>query len=213
MNDFTYPIYKINRLNDKNVVSSIYVFYGDRHENETDEIIIDKTFNNEELQQNEINNTEIIILPYKIHYDDTIGVIKLKLVKGLENNISFNEIYLFCQQYNTINVINIYNALTKQKNIQLTNVKVEQYINNINLQLNNKIQLQQKEVYSINDLLALKINNNEYLVDIILGQKKSIINNEYPYIANPFKVNFLDNYYEQYKRRSISSLNKKAAAH
>ena len=85
-----FPIFKVNKLSDKNVTDTIYVFYGSRFselEDNPNDLFKDeptnKTFNDifdkEELKYINKNKIEVIFIDQSIHIDDSIGIIKLKI--------------------------------------------------------------------------------------------------------------------------------------
>jgi len=107
-------IIKVNLLIDKNVISDIYVFYGIHLDDiDLDSLFkkeprniafINKTsgtpiFNDEEIKNIMDNNINVKFVDQQIHYDDSIGSIKIKIMnfehlkvaKSLEKCILFDK--------------------------------------------------------------------------------------------------------------------------
>ena len=87
------PIYKVNQLVD-GVIDSVYVFYGQPIIKKDEKEIVKKIFTPQEISS--IKN--IYFSEQQIHRDDTIGVIKLKVLSELKTKCSLGEVYLFCQK-------------------------------------------------------------------------------------------------------------------
>ena len=64
-----------------------------------------------------------------------------------------------------------------------------------------------KEVYDFDDILSMKIDDTKFVICKVLGQKFFIVENEYPFICNPFRVNNYDNFFERNSRKSLTTLN------
>ena len=103
-----FPIFKVNKLRDKNNIETIYVFFGSGPNLEKDidlnELFMDeptnKLFNNifdeNELEYIQKEKVDVIFINETIHIDDNIGSIKLKLFSAMNKEYSINEMYLFC---------------------------------------------------------------------------------------------------------------------
>ena len=205
------PIYKVNHIiSDK--IQSIYIFLGNnkKPDNKTDEKELFKNiFTNEDIDYINKNNVNIVYSEQQIHYDDQIGVIKLKILSEMKNLVSLGEIYLFCQKIETLNSVNIYQTLTQNKKINLTQIRLEQFMSNI-ISDENGILLKKssiKDLYSFDDILELKLDNKKYIVNNVLGQKFFLLENEYPFICNPFNVKDYDKLIERSARKSLTTLN------
>ena len=183
-------IYKVKKLKN-DIIDTIYVFYGRKVEGED---ILKKIFNDKEYDDIKKHNTKIIFSEQRIHPDDSIVTIKIKILNELTKyNISLEEIYLFCKKAEILNSIAIYQSLTQNKKIVLTKLRLEQFLQNIDSDSNgNPISSikydKDKEVYSYDDIFEMKLDNKEYIINKVLGQKFFIVENEYPFICNPFDV-------------------------
>ena len=113
-----FPIFKVNKLSEKNKTDTIYVFFGsdldiDEDPNElfksdpTNDVFI-KAFNKTELDEIQANNIPVVFLKQSIHIDDSIGIIKLKVFEALRKSVSMSEIYLFCLKNEKLNPITMY---------------------------------------------------------------------------------------------------------
>ena len=132
----------------------------------------------------------------KIYYDDTIDILKKKIMLNNEN-LPFESIYLFCQIRYLIDINIVYNALTDNNKIQLNKLKLIYFLKNIN---NEKLieKLEDKSTYTVNDLELLNLHQKEVIMNVSIGKK--YINN-YGYIlsniVNPYEVEVFDIFFEK----------------
>jgi hypothetical protein len=73
------PIYKVNHVINGSV-DVIYVFNGKKNDNEDQEELFKRIFTDEENANIKEKNISIKFSEQKIHYDDNIGTIKIKIV-------------------------------------------------------------------------------------------------------------------------------------
>jgi hypothetical protein len=219
------PIYKVNHLKDAGSIAAIHVFYGASiEEDDLDDLFkrdpqnpafIDKNtglpiFNDDELKNIVEKQIPVIFSEQQIHYDDSIGVIKLKIMAEFSNTFSLDEIYLFCMKDEVLNPANIYQTLTQNGRLPLTKVRLDQFILNIIYDENGKpvrFNIPDKEVYDYDDILALDVNGKQFSLTKVLGQKFFIVANEYPFVSNPFEVEEYDDFIERASRKSLTTLN------
>ena len=204
-------IYKVKLLLN-GLINSIYVFAGKKSiETESEEDLFKRIFTEKE---NEIIKKQKIPIKFseqQIHFDDTIGAIKIKILDTIEKekkNISLDEMYLYCQQYETLNAMSVYQNLTQNKNISLTKIRLDQFISNI-ISDENEVPFKkppQKENYSFNDIFEMNFDNKKYILNKVLGQK-FYIENEYPFVCNPYDVDGYDTFFEKNARKSLTTLN------
>ena len=104
-------IYKVNHLTDGNTINKIHVFFGDHtsnltelFENDPKNSLFADIFNQEELDAilNPKKKIPVIFSHQTIHTDDTIGVIKSKIMHEFQNTFALEEIYLFCMKEETL---------------------------------------------------------------------------------------------------------------
>ena len=212
-----FPIFKVNKMSDKNVIDTIYVFYGSRFSEEIDDPndlfeddpgnkeFID-IFNKEELNEIKQKEIEIIFINQIIHIDDSIGVIKLKIFDAISKEASMNELYLYCLKSEKLNPITVYQNLTQNDKLPLTKIRMDQLLLNL-YDENGQIMefaLEDKPQYTFDDILKLDLTEKTYLVGKPIGQK-FVFSNEYPFIADPFLVTEYDSLLEK-SRRETSTL-------
>jgi hypothetical protein len=212
-----FPIFKVNKMSDKNVTDTIYVFYGAQFSEEIDDPngLFDEdpgnkaftgVFNKDELDNIKTNEIEVIFVNQTIHIDDSIGVIKLKIFEAISKKASMSEIYLYCLKSEKLNPITVYQNLTQNDKLPLTKNRMEQFLLNLydeNGQLM-EFGLEDKLQYTFDDILKLDLNERTYLLGKPLGQK-FVFSNEYPFIADPFLVTEYDALLEN-SRRELSTL-------
>ena len=190
-------------------------------------------FDVEELNYIIKNHVNTVFSHQEIHSDDSIAAIKIKIMEELSNTFSLEEIYLFAVREEILNPINIYQSLKQKKinapslvsnptdrkqmsrmitrKIELTKPRLMQFLSNI---VNDNtcpepihFDLPSKATYSYDDIASLNLTEKKYLITKALGQKYSLIDNEYPFISNPFAVEHFDELIEKYARKSLASLN------
>ena len=201
------PIYKVNHVINGNT-ATIYVFNG-TIDNDNNDI-----FTNSELENINTSKIKIVYSKQQIHLDDTIGMIKIKILNELKNTISLDEIYLFCQKKEKINSVSLYQILTQNKKLTLTNVRLNQFISNIvgeendtNIVINEFKNIKEKDVYDYDDIVEMNFDNKNFIVNKVVGQKFFLIDNEYPFVVNPYYVKSYDSFLERISRKSLSTLN------
>jgi len=218
-------IYKVNYLKD-NKITSIHVFYGEPEEQDvslselfesdpTNALFQDKAsgqpiFNREELDYIKEKTIPVHFSKQQIHYDDSIGTIKLKIISEFSNTFSLEELYLFCLKEETFSPDSVYQTLTQNKKLPLTRVRLYQFLSNL---IRNEqgepvnFQIPEKSVYDYEDILALHLSDYKFWVSKVLGQKFFLVSNEYPYVYNPYDVQQYDEFIERVARKSMTTLN------
>ena len=115
-------IYKVKQLVNGSI-NTIYVFNGKinaKNEQEEEELF-KKIFTDEENKQIKSQQIAVKFSDECIHFDDSIGTIKTKILNELNKlnkTISLDEIYLYCQKIETLNSISVYQSLTQNKKIK-----------------------------------------------------------------------------------------------
>jgi hypothetical protein len=202
------PIYKVKQLLNGQI-NTIYVFYG-KTPIENEEELFAKIFTDKE---NELIKSEGISVKFseqQIHFDDSIGTIKIKILNELKvANVSIDELYLYCQKKETLNAISVYQSLTQNNKIQLTKIRLEQFISNIISDENGDLlqRPEDKDVYNFDDIFEMNIDKKKYIVNKVLGQKFFIVENEYPFVCDPYDVKDYDVFFEKSARKSLTTLN------
>jgi hypothetical protein len=170
-------IYKVNNIVDGKT-KSIYIFNTSKNNNKPEDI-----FSKTKLAEIKNNNITLIFSSQQIHMDDTIGIIKLKLINELKN-VSFDEIYLFCKKSESLNSENIYQILTKHKKVEITNSRLTAFLSNVE----GIEPISPKDIYDYSDIIQLNANNKPHIISKPLGQNKIINDNETLIPTNPFQI-------------------------
>jgi hypothetical protein len=200
-------IYKVKQLvNDE--ITNIYVFNGKLVTNNEEELF-NKIFTDDEVEIINSQKINIVFSDEKIHFDDSIGTIKIKILKQLNRDLSLDDLYLFCQKEETLNAVAVYQALTQKNKLSLNKIRLDQFMSNIVSDENgNAINPPpDKEVYTFDDIFEMKFDNKKYIVNKVLGQKFFIVENEYPFVCNPYSVTDYDRLLEKTARKSLTTLN------
>ena len=73
----------------------------------------------------------------------------------------------------TLNAVAVYQSLTQNGKLQLTKVRLDQFISNIVCDENGNPfpKVVEKETYTFDDLFEMKFDNKKYVVNKVLGQK------------------------------------------
>ena len=136
-------IYKVNYLNNT-AIETIFVFYGKNYNDinltelfstDSENIIFNDIFNKEELDIISNTSINVIFVSNQIHLDDTIDIVKRKIIMELKQNnleIGFEELYLFGLQTKSLNSIKIYQELTQNDQLELTKTRLSQFVLNVN---------------------------------------------------------------------------------
>jgi hypothetical protein len=224
----TNPIYKINSIVDEETIGKIIVFYGDVLEEQDLNTLfkqspkhisfIDKNsglpiFTDDELAKIQEHTVEVIFSQQQIHYDDSIGVIKLKIIEEfskLGDRFSLDETYLFSIQFQTLDAVKVYQSLTQNEQLPLTRTRLNQFLLNIIFDENMlpvEFDIQDKEIYDYQDILALNISGRVFGVNHALDKKLFAVSNEFPFVVNPFDCDEYDKFTETAAIHNATTLN------
>jgi hypothetical protein len=231
----TNPIYKIHSLIDDETIDKIIVFYGIRNTNVEEDVDINtlfKTspkhlsfidtntglpiFTDDELTQIQEHNIDVIFTQQQIHFDDSIGVIKLKIIDEfikLGIRFSLDETYLFAVRFQTLDPVQVYQSLTQNEQLSLTRTRLNQFLLNIIYDENHspvEFEIQDKEIYDYDDILALNISGKIFGVNHALDKKLSVLSQaqETYFIVNPFDCDEYDKFTQSAAIHSSKTLNK-----
>ena len=200
-------------------VERIYIFVGDLIYNlnielsELDNIykldksnsIIKQIFYTEELEKIQKNNIDIVFVNDTIYSDDSIEIIKFKLLKNIDNT-SFEELYLYSFTDYKIDKETLYNNLTNYNKIELDKITLSDFLNNIGKQELIDT-LPNKDLYNLDDLYSIDLDEDN-IMKIALGQKIVINNSEVSYVVDPFNIIKIDPILERLSNDIISTSNK-----
>ena len=216
-------IYKI-AYNIDNKIQQYIVFIGSTFNNNTPEEIQDKfekqprdeifkkIFDEEELENISTYDITVIFSKYNLVIDDTIETIKQKFLLTMRDResdtrrIAYEEMYLFYQQQKQLDTTEIYQMLTKNGALTLTKERLIQFL--LNIEDIDMSTLDDKEEYNYDDILSLQLNTNSRVVYEPLGQRVSSVENEFPYVVNPFNVIEYSDFLEKYSEDLVTTTNK-----
>ena len=190
-------IFKVNHVKG-NEIKHIYIFIGS-HTFDTDNYGPDgvKIFNRIEWENISKNSIPITVIPHYIHGDDTINMIKKKIVKYVKLQKSVKQLYLFAIKHKVLDPTVLFNNLSQGNQMDVTHQKLCQYMMNIIDEKERKSLPKScddlfqvvKDTYDYDDFLSL--NNFEWdtkkKITEPLGQKL-VIKQRYPFVANPYNI-------------------------
>jgi len=197
-------VYKVNHL----ATNTIYVFCGN---------LVDETSNEETFftkSENDIIRaikTSVKLVKNFIHKDDTIMIIKTKIILYLDLKLALEELYLFYRKSEVLTSLSVYNTLvktqknknmnrgnksvgkersTRKKTFEISKSVADQVIMNIVSDDKGVLfsGLPDKEEYTFDDILQLKLDGQIFVVDNVLGQKR-FITDDVPFIYDPNNAN------------------------
>ena len=178
-------IFKIHLLNSQGKVQSVCVFCA-KSKNTDD---LPELFSEIELAIFKADNVEITFSDHLIHKDDSIRIIKKKIVSALgKGTISYDELYLFSFFSVLVNMKSIYQNITKNETIDLTRELFAQLAINLNIDWENVSNIDStKTVFTYDDLLLLNPSNNELIVQLPIGMKFQEYH-DYLFSVDPFHI-------------------------
>jgi len=202
------PIYKVNHIIN-GIIDTIYIFNGKKNKGSISDEDLKVFFCESEIQNINENKIKIKYSEQTIHFDDSIGTIKLKILNEFKNSISIEEIYLYCQKIETFSSVLIYQTLTQNKKLPLTKVRLDQFISNIVSTVDGNLFVYDivKDIYDYDDIVKMNLDGKQFIINKVLGQKFFMIENEYPFICNPYHVRSYDSFLERNSRKSLTTLN------
>ena len=179
--------YKVNKINKKGKIKSIYVF-----NTTSDKYNKEDVFSKSELDAIQKNNTNVFLSSQEIHIDDTIQMIKTKIMNEINNssssstssNSSTDEMYLFCKTSEILYPEKVFQFLTKKRSINVTQDRMQTFLSNID----EDIDIPFKEIYNYNDILQLNFGTDPHIVYKALGQKYFMGDNVNLISTNPFQI-------------------------
>jgi hypothetical protein len=192
------PIYKVNYMVNGSI-DTIYVFNGKKNDSLSEDELFLKIFTEEENSKIKMDKIKVKFSDQQIYFDDSIGTIKIKILIELKIEISLDEIYLYCQKAEYLNSVSLYQSLTQNKKVVITKKRLDQFISNIVREENGNSfkKPQEKDIYTFDDILEMKLDNKKYILNKVLGQKSLIIEDEYPFVCNPYDAESYDVFFEK----------------
>ena len=123
-----------------------------------------------------------------VHPDDSIDTLKRKIIKNIDSDISYDEIYLFIIQNKSYYPEELFAELSQNGRMEVTYDRISNFLLNFNDYTSLISKLPTKELYSIEDLYELQLDR-PHLVKVCIGQRflghKST---PYPFITNPLDI-------------------------
>ena len=120
-----------------------------------------------------------------IYLDDTVENIKYKIKRIIGTDISLDEIYLFSKQTITYTGKEIYNMLSQNGQLIITQAKYLNFLANIS-EINID-SITKKDEYTYEDIVDLEIDNKQLTENIPIGITYNL-ETKYPFSSNPYKT-------------------------
>ena len=211
-------LYKIYHVTNENV-NKCFIFIGDKQlddgtktkdlsnlfKTEPQHKLFTLIFDEKELENIRKNDILVDFVPIAIYPDDTIEIIKRKLLTAVKDEYSYEELYLFVETKRMIDPQKMYKSLTQREKVDLTKKRFIQYLTNIpDVSLE---EVSDKESYSYSDIISLNLNSKEHTFKVSLGQKL-MVEDHYPCSVNPYDLITFDEFLEQYGETIVSTENK-----
>ena len=193
MSDIFKIIY-LDHTNNKNMI----VFFGDKggtnvnklFEKDKENDLFEGLFSKDQMDLIIKDNIDVAFSKQSLYIDDTIETVKKKIILAFNEEyskqISFDEMYLFSKQIQELKNSQIYERLTQNGKLTLTQDILFQFLSNINNLNVDKIPI--NDVYSYDDIIDLDLVGKKQLVDLPIGQRFITGDNIYSYTVNPFRV-------------------------
>jgi hypothetical protein len=174
-------IYKVCILDNVGKPSKIYVFTG----NDVQNIENPKIFNTNEREYILSEKIEYTFLTSQIHKDDTIRIIKKKILQAIDTSVSYEELYLFSSILRRESFSKIFENIYKYGREYIDPKKFSQLLVNLSVQ---NPEVPEKTEYYYEDFLDY-INKNELsrFIKISLGIRFSNVKDE-TFSMNPFDL-------------------------
>lgn len=211
-------LYKIYHVTNENV-NKCFVFVGDKQlddgtktkdlsnlfKKDPEHKLFKLIFDEKEFESITKNGILVEFVPLAIYADDTIEIVKRKLLSAVKEEYSYEEIYLFVETTRMIDPQKMYKSLTQREKVELTKKRFIQYLTNIpDVSLE---EVSDKDTYNYSDIISLNLNSKEHIFKVSLGQKL-MVEDHYPCSVNPFDVLTFDEFLEQYGETIVSTENK-----
>jgi len=160
-------IFKIFNLDSNGAVKTIYIFCGGNSAYNLNEL-----FSEIELTEFKVNNTQLIFSKQQIHKDDSIRILKKKIIQefGIDT-ISYNEIYMFSIIEEKIKLYLAYQEITNNEHIKLDHNMLGQLLLNVNVNADLIDTIEKKANYNYDDLMKYINTDVSHKIKISLGQR------------------------------------------
>ena len=133
---------------------------------------------------------------FQILKDDSIDQVKRKIYIGVQNDSRISEdipitaMYLMCKRQIQLSSIGVFDILSRNGKQVITKEKAIGFLSNIEGIDISSIEAKKEILYE--DILALGLDNKSFTIKAPIGQRFVTLDNQYPFIANPFEVTEYD---------------------
>ena len=216
------PIFKVYHQKGKDLIESIYVFLNNQWiedhylsfddgierlnqaivQRETD--ILSVIFSDAELEKIFREDIPVVFLAQTLHIDDTISIIKSKIIERVNIELSFPEIYLYGIRREKFDTQSLYDKLTQNDEIPLTKERMIQFLQNFVKFNIDDFERIEREEFTYKDLLPYTENIES--IKFPIGQK-FVIEKKYPFTVSPFDIFINDPILEKYGDKITSTQN------
>lgn len=185
-------IYKVHVLDNTGNINKIFVFSGNTRENTQIFSDVERLF---------IENKQIIpiFLPFQIHKDDSIRVIKKKIIMAFDSNICYDEMYLFSNVLVKNDARTLYDSVHKKGKDYLDLSTFSQLLKNLNI---TNIDFQGKTKFTLEDVESILPKESYHKISLGMD---FVNKKDESFSYNPF--NILPNYlYEGTSENALLAL-------
>ena len=199
-------IFKVHCLDATGSLEKIYVFSGETPFRRTPDVRL-LSGDGLSLQDNnpdiESYGVPIIDTKQQIHPDDSIRIIKNKIVRAIgDSTVSYNELYLFMSVYKRIDMMELYQRITNNWRTEFSRDHLIQLLHNLNMDIPQE-SISDKTAFTYEEVLSIigngvaepgsvdrglpHNNTNKYKVAIPVGQKFPK-HQDFSFSVNPYKI-------------------------
>ena len=208
-------IYKLNHIQGEEI-KHIYIFSNDisiaapEYVDSQDQPV----FTTDEKENIDKKNIPVdIITTTQLHGDDTIGMIKKKIVHALELELSTKELYLFGITTDKLNSATLYKQLTHNETIPLSQELICKLLLNIVNCSTNEVAAtcpdiaKSEENLVYDDFLNVLDWDDVHSYTIPIGQRIISSGKTIPFVANPYNCVSIDRFIKESLPGSITTQN------
>ena len=208
-------IYKLNHIQGDETIH-IYIFSNDNSIGAPEYIDSENrpVFTAQELQNIHKHKIPVdIISTTQLHGDDTIGMIKKKIIHALELELSTKELYLFGITVDKLNSATLYKQLTHNETIPLTRELICKLLLNVvedgcsNNTVDASCPELSKSDTSYDDFLNVLDWDDVHSYTIPIGQRLISAGKTISFIANPYNCITIDRFIKESLPRSVTTQN------